>query len=567
MTEQIISPGVFLNENDQSPVQRGIQTVGAALVGPTVRGNPLIPTLVTSYSEYLSHFGSIFKSGSYYYEYFTSTVAQQYFQSGGQSLLVTKIISGSANISSYASSSAVAISGSSPFVLETLSWGDIMNNSSGSEVSGALALGTLDNVRWEIASTNTGSGNFTLNIRRGDDNSSNKNIIETWSNLCLDPQLPNFISRVIGDQKPTYTVDADGISYVVTSGAYANNSSKVRIKSVNPLVNSIDNNGLFNSALANSLPKAGTSGSFSGGVAATNLAGLFNENITNGNNQGFAPADYQLAIDLLTNKDEYQFNLLIVPGITLSSSAVNDIVATVEARGDALAVIDNSLYGTAITAATQNAASQNTNYGATYYPWVQVFSSDLGKAVWVPPSVVMGGVFAFNDKVGQQFYAPAGLTRGGIPNVLKAERKLSQTDRDKLYLANVNPLATFPGEGVVAWGQKTLQRRATALDRINVRRLLIQLKGYLGQLARNITFEQNTNATRIQFLSKANPYMDAVVQKQGLYAYQITMDDSNNTSDVIDRNQLVGTVQIQPTKTAEFIILNFNISPTGSSFS
>lgn len=565
MTEQIISPGVFLNENDQSLVQRGIQTIGAALVGPTVRGNPLIPTLVTSYSEYLSNFGSIFKSGSYYYEYFTSTAAQQYFQSGGQSLLVTRVISGSSNIDSYASSSIASISGSASFGLETLSWGNIMNNS-GSEISGALALGTIDNVRWEIVNVNTGSGNFTINIRRGDDNNSTKNIIETWANVCLDPQLPNFISRVIGDQKPTYTIDDDGVAYVSTIGSYANNSSKVRIKNVTSLVNSIDNNGIFNPAFAHSLPQVGTSGSFSGGVAATNLVGLYNENITDNNNQGFIPADYQLAIDLLTNKDEYQFNLLIVPGVTLTNSAVNDVIATVENRGDALAVVDNGLFGTAITTATQNAASQNSNYGATYYPWVQVFSSDLAKSVWVPPSVVMGGVFAFNDQVGQQFFAPAGLNRGGIPNVLKAERKLSQNDRDKLYPANVNPLATFPGEGVVAWGQKTLQRKATALDRINVRRLLIQLKGYLGQLARNMTFEQNTNATRIKFLSQANPYMDAVVQKQGLYAYQIDMDSSNNTSDVIDRNQLVGTIQIQPTKTAEFIILNFNISPTGSSF-
>lgn len=565
MTEQIISPGVFLNENDQSIVTQGIQDIGAALVGPTVKGNPLVPTLVTSYSQYLSIFGSIFKSGSYYYEYLTSLTAQQYFQSGGKSLLVTKIVSGSNNVETYAASSIPASSGSATsFVLETLAWGDIMNNS-GSEVSGALSKGTSDNVRWEVTNSDSGSGNFSIIIRQGDDNNAGKNVLEAWPNLSLDPQLPNFISRVIGDTKPFYFVDTDGTAYVKESGSYDNNSRYVRIKAVTPTINSIDNNGNYVTALAINLPLVG-SGSFTGGVPATITVGLYNENITNNNIQGFSPSDYELAFDLLTNKDEYSFNILLAPGITLTNAAASSFISVAESRGDNIAIIDNSLFGTAVTAATSAATSQNSNYGATYYPWVQIFSSDLAKAVWAPPSVVMGGVFAFNDQVGAPFYAPAGLTRGGIPSVLKAERKLSQNDRDILYPANVNPLATFPGNGVVAYGQKTLQKRATALDRINVRRLLIQLKNYLGQLARNLTFEQNTNQTRLKFLSQANPYMDSVVSKQGLYAYQIIMDDTNNTSDVIDRNQLVGTVQIQPTKTAEFIILNFDISPTGASF-
>jgi phage tail sheath protein FI len=178
----------------------------------------------------------------------------------------------------------------------------------------------------------------------------------------------------------------------------------------------------------------------------------------------------------------------------------------------------------------------------------------------------MAGVFAFNDQVGAEWFAPAGLNRGGIPSVLKAEKRLSQADRDTLYSANVNPLATFPGEGVVVFGQKTLQRKATALDRVNVRRLLISLKDYIGQVSRNLVFEQNTNVTRNRFLSQVNPYMESVVQRQGLYAYKVVMDDSNNTPDVIDRNQLVGQIYVQPTKTAEFIILNFNILPTGATF-
>ena len=147
-----------------------------------------------------------------------------------------------------------------------------------------------------------------------------------------------------------------------------------------------------------------------------------------------------------------------------------------------------------------------------------------------------------------------------------AERKHQQTDRDTLYTGNVNPLATFPGTGVCVWGQKTLQRKPTALDRVNVRRLLIALKEYIGGVSRNLVFEQNTTVTRNSFLARVNPYLESVVQRQGLYAYKVVMDDTNNTADVVDRNQLVGQIYIQPTKTAEFIILNYNILPTGATF-
>jgi phage tail sheath protein FI len=222
--------------------------------------------------------------------------------------------------------------------------------------------------------------------------------------------------------------------------------------------------------------------------------------------------------------------------------------------------------GTSIASATTAAGGSSSNYAATYYPWIQLYSSNLGKTVWCPPSTIMGGVLAFNDQVGAEWFAPAGLNRGGIPSVVRAERRLQQTDRDTLYSANVNPLATFPGSGVCVWGQKTLQRKPTALDRVNVRRLLITLKDFIGGVSRTLVFEQNTTVTRNRFLSQVNPYLESVVQRQGLYAYKVIMDDTNNTADVVDRNQLVGQIYIQPTKTAEYIILNFNIQPTGVQF-
>jgi len=570
MAEKIISPGVFQNESDQSLVQRGIQGTATAIVGPTVKGAPFVPTYVTSYTEFASIYGETFKSGSYYYEYLTSMAAREYFQNGGNTLLVTRVINGSGSVNTYASASVTSTNTSASFGLETLAWGDTMNNVS-TLSSGSLPSGSSVNVRWEITNVNTGSGTFGLAVRQGNDNDAQKNYIETWPNLSLDPNLPNYISRVIGDAKYAWTYNAtDGTSYIQQTGSYNNVSKYIRIASVaTPQVDSIDNNGTYKASYVSGLPSLGSGsigGAFSGGAAATSLAQSMNEYISATNIQGFTPADYLTAFNLLANKDEYQFNVLLAPGVTLASSAASTMISVVEGRGDAIAIIDNGVYGTAVTTAAINAAGQSSNYSATYYPWVQLYSSNLGKVVWAPPSTIMGGVLAFNDQVGAEWFAPAGLNRGGVPNVLKAERRLSQSDRDTLYAANVNPLATFPGEGVVVFGQKTLQRRATSLDRVNVRRLLIALKYYIGSVSRNLVFEQNTNVTRNRFLAQVNPYMESVVQRQGLYAYKVVMDDSNNTPDVIDRNQLVGQIYVQPTKTAEFIILNFNILPTGATF-
>ena len=571
MAEKIISPGVFQIESDQSAYTQGPQVVGAAIVGPTVKGRPMVPTYVTSFSQFQSIFGETFKSASYYYEYFTSLAAKEYFQNGGQTLLVTRIISGSANVGTYATANITALNGTNnstaSFTLETLAWGDQMNNSS-SISAGALASGSIDNVRWEVTNVNTGSGTFSLVIRRGDDNNAQPNILETWANMSLDPQQPNYIARVIGDLKPVYDVTNGYVNY---TGSFANASQYVRVASVvTPNVDSIDNNGFYKSgSYSGSLPNLGSGsygGSFNGGVPATTTQQLMNELITSTNIQGYSPNDYLNAFTLLTNQDEYQFNVLLAPGLGLDGSAADNMISCAESRGDAIAIVDNGIYGTSLTAAATNAAGQSSNYGATYYPWVQLFSTNLGKVVWCPPSTVMGGVYAFNDQVGAEWFAPAGLNRGGIPSVVRAERRLQQTDRDTLYSANVNPLATFPGNGVVAFGQKTLQRKATSLDRVNVRRLLISLKGYIGNVARTLVFEQNTAVTRNRFLSQVNPYLESVVQRQGLYAFKVVMDDTNNTPDVIDRNQLVGTIYIQPTKTAEFIILNFNILPTGAQF-
>jgi phage tail sheath protein FI len=330
-----------------------------------------------------------------------------------------------------------------------------------------------------------------------------------------------------------------------------------------------DNNGQFNSAYTSSIPLA-QSGSFGGALGNLIAGAKFWGDITETNSQGLVASDYTDMIKLLANQDDYRFNMLLTPGLINEfqshSSAISTIISNTQERGDNIFILDLVDYGSTETSAIQGALSRDTSYAASYWPWCQILDPATGKNVWVPASTMIAGVYAFNDRVSEPWFAPAGINRGGLSTVIRAEQKLNQSSRDNLYQNKVNPIATFPGQGIVVYGQKTLQLKASALDRVNVRRLLIALKSYISRVANTLVFEQNTTSTRNSFLAQVNPYLTSVQQRQGLYAFKVIMDDSNNTPDVIDRNQLVGQIYLQPTKTAEFIYLTFNITPTGATF-
>jgi hypothetical protein len=282
---------------------------------------------------------------------------------------------------------------------------------------------------------------------------------------------------------------------------------------------------------------------------------------------------YQQAIVALGNADEFDINLIVVPGIVYQHHpyVTNLVVDMCEKRGDCFYIMD--LYaddgnpaGGQVDEIVAYAAQWDTNYAAAYYPWVKVIDVNTNKIVTVPPSVVLPAVFAANDKTAAEWFAPAGLNRGGISTAVQVTDRTTHEERDTLYEGKVNPIASFPGSGIVVWGQKTLQDAASALDRINVRRLLINIKKFFASTSKYLVFEQNVAATRNKFLSIVNPYLESVQQRSGLYAFFVKMDEENNTPDVIDRNILYGQIYLKPTKTAEFIILDFNILPTGASF-
>lgn len=603
-----LSAGVYTREIDLSFRPKELQDVGAAVIGPTVRGPAFTPTPVSTYSEYIRWFGDVFTSGSgiaeKQYKYLTTHTVQEYIKYG-KVITVLKILnagyqpaysyvinsSSEATLRTAASGSVTFGANSMAFKIVGLSDGEVFNSGrisasiSGSGVAAdegtsnnILLSGSQYNIRWEIANVNTDRGVFDLYIRRGDDISNRKIVIEQYSQLSLDPNTQNYIGKVIGDMTNTLRYDSSGLPYLERSGSYPNRSRFIRVEGINNQLNYLNSNGSIRDvSLSGSLPAA-VSGTFAGGSEGNVIhPRAMNEFIFSTNTQGFNPGSaswgqtaYQDAIDILSNKDQYEINLLFTPGLidnlTGHSTIITRGINMCEDRGDVFYVIDPTYKGSTVGQAQIAAESRNTSYGAYYYPWCQVSDADLGRSVWVPPSCVVAGVYSFNDLVQHPWYAPAGLNRGVLDSVVQTERLMTQNDRDNLYIKSVNPIATYPRDGVVVWGQKTLQKKQSALDRINVRRLLIDAKTFVARTTKQLVFENNTVETRTRFIELTDPYFRKVKNQQGLYDYRIIIDDSNNTPDVIDRNEMRCQIYLKPAKTAEFLIVDFVVMPTGALF-
>ena len=513
-----------------------------------------------------------------------------------------------------------------------------------------IGAGNVANTKVKIGITNikaagsvngTDYGTFTVVVREFADTNKKKVVLETYSNVNLDPNSPNYISRVIGDRK----LFIDELGKITESGDWVNNSKYVRVANLNAsapvqavpfghaaytlpisasagigalipsvtfltasvaqyggidLDNNTDNsiylkpiptgagvgsNSIFGLDVANG-------GTLSVGSTAAQFVVAFQEgfdgmspatpiltgaDIQSGNSQGFnlststasGSVAYSKHIAALSNTDEFDINMVVTPGVIrrLHPSVATSVLDMVEQRNDCFYILDTTAYNDSISLATAQASAIDSNMVATYYPWVKTIDVNTNKLITIPPSVLLPGVFAANDRVAAEWFAPAGLNRGGLVGAVSLLNRLTQSEKDELYENKVNPIVQFPGQGIVVFGQKTLQDRPSALDRINVRRLLLTVRKYIASSSRYLVFEQNTSETRNRFLNIVNPYLDSIQQRQGLYAFRVVMDDTNNTPDVIDRNILAGAIFLQPTKTAEFIQIDFNILPTGASFS
>jgi hypothetical protein len=272
-----------------------------------------------------------------------------------------------------------------------------------------------------------------------------------------------------------------------------------------------------------------------------------------------------------------------MPGIT-NESLTSRLINTCEGRGDALAIID--LKGThqppAESTSTEDSRKSsldttidnltnrriNSSYGCAYYPWVDIRDSLKSVRVRVPPSVVALGTFASTEKTADLWFAPAGFNRGGLSegkaglSVVGVEQRLTSEDRDKLYERNINPIASFPSEGVVIFGQKTLQVTSSALDRINVRRMLIFLKHEVGAIANTILFDPNIKVTWDRFRSRTERLLRNVQSRFGITDFRVVLDESTTTPDLVDRNILYAKVLVKPARAIEFIAIDFVITRT-----
>lgn len=557
--------GVYFEEVDKSAYATGTITVGSAVITPTVKGKTYLPRTVGSMQEYDAYFGTTFKSGSDYYEYFGSLLAKNYFATGGDSLLVVPIKSGSY---APATSNTLNLTGSTTFTLETLSDGAIMNNS-GSEIvgsSGSLLLGTSDNIRWEVSTVNSGSGTFTVLIRQGDDNTKRKNILEQFNDVSLDPKSDSYIGRVIGD----YTYNYDTTNRVLQqSGSFKNNSRYVRVASVSTkMPDYFDTSGVAKTLYTGSLPIL-SSGSFSGGSDGS-LAHpqLFFENISAVNSQGFdsATTSYDVAINLLSNPDEYKFNLLFLPGLIASThgTILTKALAMVERRGDALLIADTVAYNKQPADAVTVAQGFDSSYMALYYPYVQIRSSSLNRNVWCPPSTVVAGVFAYSDKVSSPAFAPAGYNRGSLNSLTGIQAKFGAENKDALFTNNVNLIAPHDKNIYVILSQNTTQLRSTALDRIAVRRLEFKIKNFVQEIAPKYLFEPNSSSTRIQFLSELNQEFGRMIEKREAYDIVAKVIEDNAS---FDRSELPVVIEISPLKAIDKIIVQLVLNETGVKFS
>jgi phage tail sheath protein FI len=652
-------------------------------------GTPLSSSIVSTKNDYLTKiFGNSPKSLDYpVYVQYENPTATSLFNNLGNVVTSLAILPNyyfsqdySTAATPWITSQKIGITAKNLFKFHTLSHGTSVNYE--------VKVGIRDIRTSAEVSDPNGYGTFTVEVRRvntanivnspysSQDTDQVPDIVETYLNVNLDPDSPNYIARRIGDRFQTVT-DAGNL---VVNGDYPNLSKYIRVevtdgvatktndKSLIPfgfraafspipnagtanlaaiayntsqVVSSIYNSNNYfgfdfgNVNNLNYLAPVPTSGSTTGNSAdfylgdvsqnveagfpsltapysgslesaLTTGAAYFTSNVATATRKFIVPFQggfdgarpnlpkysgtnidaanvfgfdcqtststgtkaYNKAFSLLSNTDYYDFNMLVTPGILHSKhSAVTALARNlVTGRQDAFYVMDANALTDSITTVVNNVLTIDNNYTSTYWPWVRIVNPAKNVPLWVPPSVVVPGALSFNDAVSAPWYAPAGLNRGGLTTVSDTYQNLSQADRNTLYEARVNPIANFPNDGVVIWGQKTLQARPSALDRVNVRRLLIAVKKFIASSTRYLVFDQNTTATRDRFTQIVNPYLESVRAQQGLYAFRVVMDSTNNTPDLIDQNILYGQIFLQPTRTAEFIILDFNIQPTGAQF-
>lgn len=536
-----ISPGVVIRELDFSQYAERVTSSIFGVVGVAQKGPVNKVTTVTNEQQLISTFGKPYNmtSGNY-------TIAKSVVHAGihylrfGNQLKVVRISEGDGVASSYTFND----DNTDPAIIVTAIYLDdddpngYVNNTGlwGNNIKIRIEEGSLV----DYAGTGgSDAGYFKLTVLYDDI------VQEVFDNLIV----------AIGDD-PTKL----DVNYIET-----------RINGVSQYIKAVDQDNNRPSDTA-----AGTDVALAGGDNA--------DDVDDADYGGTITGTQRTGLKIFRDTDLVDVNILACPGVNNivaagpaeSRSVELELISVCEARGDCIAILDPP-FGKDVdtvqnfanaTGGTYSGNSFNSSHAALYWSWIKYSDSYTSTHVWTPPSGWLAGVYAYNDRVTDPWYAPAGLNRGLLKSALAIEYSPNLGERDKLYGTNqvVNPIVNFPYDGITVWGQKTTQRSASSLNRVNVRRMLLYAEKVIASSVRYLLFEPNESNTWRRFKGLIQPVLDGIKSRRGLYDFRVICDETTNTAELINQNQMRGLLLLQPMKTAEIITVDFVLLATGASF-
>jgi phage tail sheath protein FI len=607
-----LSPGIYTREVDFSFYVKQISTSSCGMVGVAERGPINKPVLVTSWEQFINKFGSYLQAG------YLAYAARAFFDNGGSVLFVNRI----AHLTDPTDRNTLtAVKAQGVLKDRRVATASLTSGTIGTDRIAWLALlpGAAGN---GISIELVASGNDTpLSVEV----LGQAITVNLATNGAGDPAstADQVVAAVVGSPEASALVTAETQDAGIVQAAAAANMSggmdamdtlKVRAAdegtwgarlSVQVEDGSLDPTGAFNLVVRHkgevvevfkdlAMDEAAPNhvelvvnersdfitvedlGTVSGLPLDRPVIGVFDLSGGNDGLTGLDDADY--SGDPSQHTGFYAFdeidalNLIMVPGVT-TAEVIHAGVTYAENRQDLMLLAEAPIHLEPLEAVDfrkgqgmYSHGAFNSSYAALYYPWIEINDPVTGKRKLVPPSGAVAGCYARSDKKTHVWYAPAGIDRGRVFNALSLGYKTSRGERDVLYPEGVNVIASFPDSGINIWGQKTLQSQPSALDRVNVRRLMMFIEEAIAESSRFVVFEPNNPQTWRALIRLINPFMQDIKDKGGLYDFAVQCDEETNTPAVIDRNELVARVFVKPTKTAEFIELNFVLTATGADF-
>ena len=607
-----LSPGIYTREVDFSFYVKQISTSSCGMVGVAERGPINKPVLVTSWEQFINKFGSYLQAG------YLAYAARAFFDNGGSVLFVNRIahltdptdrntltaVKAQVVLKDRRAATASLVTGT--VGTDRIAWRAIQPGAVGNAVSVELVVSGNDTP----LSVGVLGQAITVNLATdgvGDPVSTADQVVAA---VVVSPEAS---ARVTAETQDAGIVQA-AASANLSGGMDAMDTLKVRAAdegtwgarlSVQVEDGSLDPTGAFNLVVRHkgevvevfkdlSMDEAAPNhvelvvnersdfitvedlGTVSGLPLDRPVIGVFDLSGGNDGLTGLDDADY--SGDPSQHTGFYAFdeidalNLIMVPGVT-TAEVIHAGVTYAENRQDLMLLAEAPIHLEPLEAVDfrkgqgmYSHGAFNSSYAALYYPWIEINDPVTGKRKLVPPSGAVAGCYARSDKKTHVWYAPAGIDRGRVFNALSLGYKTSRGERDVLYPEGVNVIASFPDSGINIWGQKTLQSQPSALDRVNVRRLMMFIEEAIAESSRFVVFEPNNPQTWRALIRLINPFMQDIKDKGGLYEFAVQCDEETNTPAVIDRNELVARVFVKPTKTAEFIELNFVLTATGADF-